>query len=175
MNRGKVDLDPRWHWGVLFHPSKVWGGCSYSHFKDEGMELRKLNELLMFSKIPKWKPQDVRLSPQKPSPWLSTLLCLISSKLVRQLWTSGRGEGHLLGGSGQRKMLLLPTSGSQGAPWSRLDGDQGAHATLPPGVLATTCLLGYFAAFRLHVGNEASSVQSLVPVWLLKAGGLAHF
>lgn len=120
MNRG-----PGRHWGVLCHQSKVWGGCAYSHL----MELRELNESLMFSKLPKWKPQDVRLSPCEPRPWLSTLLWLRSSKHVRQWRTSGRGEGRLLGGSGQRKMLLLPTSGSQGAPWSRLDGDWGA---MPP-------------------------------------------
>lgn len=83
-------------------------------------------------------------------------------------------KGICFGGSGPEKMLLLPTSGSQGALWSHTRWRLGGHATLPPGILATTCILSVLLQARLHVGTEASQSRALSPRDF-EAGGLAHF
>lgn len=84
---GELDFDPQGlDSTVLVHQSP---GCHLSGIahifkmpilRIRKLRLRKLNVLPTFSKQPNWKPQDIRLSPQVPSPCLSTFLLLTSNQ-----------------------------------------------------------------------------------------------
>ena len=84
---GELDFDPQGlDSTVLVHQSP---GCHLSGIthifkmpilRIRKLRLRKLNVLPTFSKQPNWKPQDRRLSPQVPSPCLSTFLLLTSNQ-----------------------------------------------------------------------------------------------
>ena len=111
------------------------------------LRLRKLNVLPTLSKQPNWKPQDIRLSPQVPSPCLSTFLLLTSNQNAtawQQLSLRKRRRASILRWWSE-KTAGLPFSRTQasrelraaGLHASRLRASAGAVQFSPTGVFAT--------------------------------------
>lgn len=121
------------------------------------------------SKLPKWKPRCRRLRGREPpaSPAFS-LPCYSSQvKIYSSPKPQEEEKGFCPGILAREKCAQLPTAGLKGAPCGQAPCSE-ADDTGQPCCPASECVChtGYVAIFGLHVGAEAFSVQSNVPLRL---------